>query len=278
MKRLNGGGDPVKRLRIDAFAFLMAPLLLSLGCGAHSAAAGADASRGLMEAGVYRPDSAHMTFQVWSLGSDQKRLVKEGERLRSGDRLEIEVVSDADVYLSLVQFFADGSAAVLADGHHARAGQRVRLPAGGGYYQLDQFTGVEHLYFLASRAPLEQVDQQAAGLIDTIQPSPGAVPAQAVSSAPVEASRDDEVEAAAPQGPPAATPAPPRIPRRRQAEAPAEPEPLAGISAQGEELAAVSLLTTRGVGVVPEGSEASAYVQTDAAGVAIVHYWVEHLE
>lgn len=265
---------------------LILPLLLSFGCAAAGGAVQEDASRGLKEAGVYVRDAAHLTFQVWALEGEQKRIVREGDELRTGDQIEIEIKSDADIYVYLLQFFADGSSAVLAKEVRARKGEFVRLPERGGYYELDEFTGVEHLYFLASQSRLSDVDQAAAGLIAKVEASPGKMDWQKEGNDKTPA-LGQVMSVSASQ--PGLAPEPKGSSESKSDKGKAPPKGKGGGGSkkamkaeskepEPEQIAMASLLTSRGFKAVPAEGDVSAYVQTDSAGVAVIHYWVGHRE
>jgi hypothetical protein len=99
-----------------------------------------------------------------------------GGRLRSGDRLQATISADRDVFVNVVQFFADGSATVLYpldESGFLRAGSTLRVPREGFWLELDDAVGEEHLYFVVSTRPLGEVDRVIAASIDRVRTSAG---------------------------------------------------------------------------------------------------------
>ncbi len=91
--------------------------------------------------------------------------VEDGDILRdgvgrdtTGDNLKVKVQASAECYVYVVSVDATGWAQPLFPGGLAgagsnpvRAGQALELPAGSDWLYLDEYRGVETLYFLASR-------------------------------------------------------------------------------------------------------------------------------
>ena len=173
------------------------------------------------------------------------RPVALGEALQTGDRLELFVEVDRAAYVYLVQFFADGSSAVLfppADDVRLQPGPATRIPRTGQWFQLDDARGEENIYVLASSRPLAQADLVAHDVIQevrvsqvgTLEPAPAALPA----AAPV---------------------APPPRPRRRR---------------KASELRLS--MKTRGLVTVTEGGAQAIRATTDPTGVAVFRLWFLH--
>jgi hypothetical protein len=133
------------------------------GVGARSAFAGATA----------RPA---FSVRVEAERSGLKFGLSPGGRLRSGDRLQAIVSADRDVFVNVVQYFADGSATVLYpvdESGFLRGGATLRIPREGFWLQLDDAVGEEHLYFVVSSRPLGDVDRVVAATIERVRASAG---------------------------------------------------------------------------------------------------------
>ena len=138
----------------------------------------------------------------------ERRPLQIDDRLQSGDFFAYYVRVDRDAYLYVLQFYPDGSAAVLfpsAGAVKVSAGAEQRLPADErGWFRLDEATGTEHLYVIAAEAPLEQSDPELAKLIGQVRTSPkaagpaAAAPQAAEQVAAAEPAHDLPVPAAPP--------------------------------------------------------------------------------
>jgi hypothetical protein len=190
-------------------------------------------------------------------------VVAEGDRLRSGERLQVQATADRDLYLYLVQFFADGSSAVLHPEQGDRllpAGYALRLPAAGSWFQLDDALGEENLYFVACERPIAEVDALVASRLREIRTSPGgpagAAAQPATSTAPAETS--------------APTPAPEPRPTPRR------PRPTSTASAAPTPAAPEGFgLANRGL--VRVAGREGVVVELDAGGLAIYRLRFQHV-
>lgn len=217
--------------------------------------------------GAFAESSARPVFsvRVEAERSGSRFGLSPGGRLRSGDRLQATVSADQDVFVNVVQYFADGSATVLYpvdESGFLRAGATLRIPREGFWLQLDDAVGEEHLYFVVSSRPLGDVDRVVAATIDRVRASAGGRaaggPGTRVASAPEPSSSAGSAatpSAPAPRpDPPAAAPAPALVP----------PAPLPG----GFDLRNRGLVRVAG----PEG----AVVELDAEGLGIHRFSFFH--
>jgi len=105
-------------------------------------------------------------------------LVKSGDSLKSGDAYFFHIRASRDCYLYLFQVDATGTVFRLfpnAKYHTAAnpvaARARVTLPNEGEVFYLDQTTGREEFYFLASDEPVETLENLDGGGVDGIMRS-----------------------------------------------------------------------------------------------------------
>ncbi|HYE91492.1 MAG TPA: DUF4384 domain-containing protein [Terriglobales bacterium] len=94
--------------------------------------------------------------------------VREGDRLRSNDDLKIHFRTNADAYVYLIWVDTRGEASVQFPSRQAgrdnrvRGGQRYAVPQGDiEWFYLDNATGTETLYLIASYEPLTDLDALA---------------------------------------------------------------------------------------------------------------------
>lgn len=182
-------------------------------------------------------------------GSDA---VAPGGVLRSGDAISLEVAVSQPAYLGIVQFFPDGTSAVLyprpgeAQAQVA-AGQVARIPP-GETLMLDTSTGEENVYVVASATPLVDAGQS----VETIV-------------ADVRASSGTSIEPAASEPPPALPEAPPPEPARahrvHHAAGPAAPN--------------VTSEATRGFQRMPS-SDPAVEIWQDEEGVTVFRFAFRH--
>lgn len=103
------------------------------------------------------------------------RPIARGASLRSGDRVEVEIEVSRPAYVYIVQFFGDGSSAVLfptgEEPVQIAAGSAVRLPGDGQWFELDDNPGDEHVYVAASSLPLERADAAIADAVRSVRTS-----------------------------------------------------------------------------------------------------------
>lgn len=97
-------------------------------------------------------------------------VVHEGTRLRSGDSLRAVVEPQRDVYVALVMIGGRNKPQLLfphpsvRGADHIRAGTELVLPAADGWFRLDRQAGVETVLLLASRQPLDSLDDLLADM------------------------------------------------------------------------------------------------------------------
>ncbi|KAB2965760.1 MAG: DUF4384 domain-containing protein [Thermoanaerobaculia bacterium] len=193
--------------------------------------------------------------------------VAEGDQLRSGERLQVQVSADRDLYLYLVQFFADGSTAVLHPeerDHLLPGGYTLRLPAAGSWFQLDDATGSENLYFVASERPIDEVDSVVATRLRQIRTSSGSRPVDAATAPPGST-------AAAPPPLPARVKHPADAPKPKPDRSPNAVRPHPAPAAPGG-----FGLTNRGL--VRVAGRDGVVVELDDAGLAIYRLGFQHIE
>lgn len=191
-----------------------------------------------------------------------------GGRLRTGDRLQATVSADRDVFVNVVQYYADGSATLLYpvdESGFLRAGATLRIPREGFWLQLDEATGEEHIYFVVSTRPLGDVDRMVAAAIEEVRASAGGRAAEGsrtrVASTPVESKEAGRAATAAAPSVPAPQPDPPAVPSATVLNPPAA---LPG----GFDLRNRGLVRVTG----PEG----AVVELDAEGLAVHRFSFFH--
>jgi hypothetical protein len=218
-------------------------------------------------------ERAQFTLRVEAEREGRRFGVGAGDRLRSGDRLQLFVDADRDVYVHVLQFFARGAPVVhfpVEESGFLPSGVTLRVPQQGYWLQLDEATGEEHVYVVVSTRPLGEVDAVVAAAVERVRTSAGPPPPSP------RAWEDDGPVATAPETPGAsaprsesvaASPSGPAAARERPAESavapPAEPAPPQGFG-----------LLNRGLVRVagPEG----AVVELDEAGLAIHRFWFFH--
>lgn len=104
--------------------------------------------------------------------------LKSGATLRTGDAVRTKVKLSAPAYVYVAQFFADNTAVVLYPAaldnqNRLPQGVFVTLPEPGFIFSLDQNTGEEHMYVIASLRPLQEVDASLVEALEQVQLSTG---------------------------------------------------------------------------------------------------------
>lgn len=124
---------------------------------------------------------AKLSFRVMAKEGEGKRGIAAGDTLRSGDKIAMAVSVDQTLYVYVMQFFPDRSAAILfpAAGEDNRIESEMRLPP-EGWFQLDDALGDENVYIVASTRPLEEADSQVLATVKQVRES-GSVPEDAGS-------------------------------------------------------------------------------------------------
>jgi hypothetical protein len=120
------------------------------------------------------PDgAAKLSVQVQVQDGAILRSIAPGETLRSGDKIALSVTVDRPTHLYVLQFFPDGTSAVLfpdsaADQNRVTGTSRV---PDSGWFQLDDSIGEENVYVVASVRPLNEADNVVGKLVDTVRVS-----------------------------------------------------------------------------------------------------------
>lgn len=106
------------------------------------------------------PEPANVSFQVVRQQGAAETPVPPGATLKSGERIAMRLGSSTPVYVYVLQFFPDGSAAVLfpEPGEVNRVPRAMRIPA-SGWFELDDVVGEENVYIVASKRPLREADE-----------------------------------------------------------------------------------------------------------------------
>lgn len=228
-------------------------LLLALPAGLGT---GWAQTRGV-EKVVEGPSSAlSLSVRVNGKAGRLLQTLEAGASLASGDLVEVIVGVDRPAYVYLVQRFPDGTAAVLhpeSGDLQLPGGLETRFPEPGAWYQLDDVTGEEHLYVVASERPLADADQAVAAAIATVR-------AEGRFDAPAGAAEPPQTAANATEP----SPAPPAQPKP-------QPRPSAGQSKP-----APMLMSFANRGLVKAVDAGHAAIEADADGIAIYHFWFRH--
>ncbi len=97
--------------------------------------------------------------------------------LKNGQRIAYYVTSDQDAYVYVMQFFADGSppSVLFPDQGEQRiaGGRETRVPLAGQYLELEGEPGMENVYVVATRQPLDASAPELAKLVHDVRVSPG---------------------------------------------------------------------------------------------------------
>ena len=115
-----------------------------------------------------------MAFQVRGHFAKEARYLKPGDAMSTGNRVELFVRLEQRAYVYIVQFFADGTSAVLfpdEGDRQLRGKTRHRIPEAGSWFELDDATGEEHIYVVASRRRLERVAAAIAKEVEKVRVS-----------------------------------------------------------------------------------------------------------
>ena len=212
--------------------------------------------------GLAKPEiePIEVSFRVEAIVDGEKRSVRFGDALRTGDQVALFVEVDRPAYVYVVQFFPDGSSAALfpQEGDvKVPAGRSTRIPPTGQSFQLDAVTGQENIYVVAAARPLGQLDQTAAGVVDRVRhPRPTAGGQAKAGGNP----------------PPRARPAggPPKLPAGALARN--DDPPSGGPVGQPSGLS----LRTRGLLLVRDEADPTIRLRTDASGVGVYRFSFDH--
>ena len=116
-------------------------------------------SRGIQV--VAKPSKLEIILRARAKIEGSVRSVAPGDTLRTGDYLELFVHVSRAAYVYVIQFFPDGTSGVLFPNQgdvRVNAGEALRVPSGDQWFQLDEHTGEEHVYIVASLRPIVEVD------------------------------------------------------------------------------------------------------------------------
>jgi len=137
--------------------------------------------RGLQKVPAEAESALTLSVRVQTKEGSALRSIADGETLSTGDVIQFMVAVDQPAYVYIVQYFADGSAAVLhpeAGDTLLKAGFEARIPEPGQVFKLVPPAGAEVVYFIASRKTLGEADQRVAEAVRMIRlagtlPRPG---------------------------------------------------------------------------------------------------------
>jgi hypothetical protein len=158
--------------------------------------------RGLQKVQGEGETELSLSLRVQVKDGSTLRTVADGEALHTGDLVQFVVAVDQPAYVYIVQYFADGSAAVLhPEGGDAllRPGYEARVPEPGSWFKLVPPSGSEAVYFIATRRALGEADERVAEAIRIIR-AEGASPRPAGPAPPV--GSNPAVSRPAPAAPP----------------------------------------------------------------------------
>jgi hypothetical protein len=147
-------------------------VLLGLVSGAVASAQ----ERGLQKVNEETQSALSLSFRVQTRDGATVRNLSDGEMLRTGDVIQFLVAVDQPAYVYVVQYFADGSAAVLhpEEGDALlRPGYEARIPEPGQVFKLVPPAGEEIVYFIATRRALGEADERVAEALRMIRATGG---------------------------------------------------------------------------------------------------------
>ncbi len=103
-------------------------------------------------------------------GAKQMISIQPGTVLHSGDLIKVLFKADRECYVYILQYGSSGEAGILfpvpeiALTNPAKKGKDYAIPPGNDWYYLDDVTGRESLYFIASVEPIKEMDKLLARL------------------------------------------------------------------------------------------------------------------
>ncbi len=231
----------------------VARMLLAVGAPTLLAGLGLAQERGLQKIAEPAGGSVTLSVHVQARSGTVTRTLRNGDSLKTGDLIEFAVAVDNPAFVYAIQYFPDGSAQVLhpeVGEVRLAAGQEVRIPDPGSWFQLVGTPGEERIYFVASTRPLHDVDERVAEAVKTIRlSSPGADanPSGGQGAAPKPTVSAKTTISSGPR--PAAVPPPTAF----------------GLGTRG-----------RLVKVTPTAAEPRDGIVSDASGVAIYEFLIRH--
>jgi len=218
--------------------------------------------------------------------------------LRSGDRFHFTLRTSAPAHLHVAYCNARHEMEIYPPTGEIGAAPDVdvRVPAGEDEFVLDQETGGETVYLIASGEPLDQADPKLlAAIVEGRagkRPCAPALDANPTGEETKSAAYEDAValEPAPPSPPPSATaaPAPSAAPTAAPSSSPArpprEPAPAGGVvrhdarpkPAAGAKPKAALGVVARGVFLRRNTADRAVVVSSDAAGIAVVRISFDH--
>jgi len=206
-----------------------------------------------------RPRVAEIGFLVTARTGGAERALPPDATLRTGDRLAFTVTSAESAYVYLLQFFANGTSAVLfpEEGEANQVAGKLRIPP-SGWFQLDEEVGDEHFYLIASTRPLSDADRAVKRTVDQIRISGSNSPPEEKGGGGGNGEPNDHGKR------PVNRPAPAGSNASGSRDHEVDPPPV-GLR-----------LETRGVFRVSDEGAPSITLQTDERGVVIYRFSVTH--
>ncbi|MBT8491707.1 MAG: DUF4384 domain-containing protein [Deltaproteobacteria bacterium] len=229
-----------------------------------------------------------LSFRVHAKDGQSVRAIAPGETLRSGDKIALSLDLDQRAYLYVVQYFADGTAAVLfpqGDEQNRLVGV-TRIPS-RGWFRLDDNTGEENVYVVASVRPLKEAEETIMQTLNSVRVS-GANPSEEpppdtggneAASPPAAENGTKGTEPKKPTKRPKKPTKRPKKPAKRPKKPTKRPK-KPGKRPRKERPPMLSHatragLTTRGLQRVSDEGD-SIEATTDSAGIAIVRFYFQH--
>ena len=114
--------------------------------------------------------SVNIIGQREAAGRYEPITVKNDGVLRTNDNLKIYVKPSRDAYIYVLVFDSVGKAdmlfpsAQISMNNHVRGGQTYPVPEGGQWFYLDENTGTENVYVMASLTPMADIDKLLAAM------------------------------------------------------------------------------------------------------------------
>ena len=206
----------------------------------------------------------HVELRAEVERAGERRGVRLGEALRTGDRIALFLRVDRPSHVVVVQFSSDRGAAVLfpVSGLDVAVapGDEVRVPAAGQWFELDEVPGEESVFVVASPHLLAEVDAELDRVVAAVRANvPPEPPPGADEGAP------SDTTAAIDGG------AVPRAAHRSTPHRPARTR-----TTQQELLLSEETRTVRGLRPVAEGGGSLVYGRSSERGVAVVRFWFRH--
>ena len=101
--------------------------------------------------------------RIMTDGSAVDVLVKEGSSLRSYDSFQIQLKANNDCYIYVLLYDSEGKSSILFPNdkikkNYLKSDIEYYLPQNDLFYQLDDNTGTETLYIVASLQPMDDID------------------------------------------------------------------------------------------------------------------------